>query len=73
MQAASVQLSVPLLTALAGALLLAEPLTLRLLAACVAILGGIALVLFARPASPRPLGRSIDPPRSSVVSHEERP
>lgn len=48
LQAASVQLSVPLLTALAGALLLAEPLTLRLGVASVAILGGIALVLFAR-------------------------
>ncbi|WP_421681708.1 DMT family transporter [Stutzerimonas urumqiensis] len=48
MQAASVQLSVPLLTAVLGALLLAEPLTPRLLLASVAILGGIALVLFAK-------------------------
>lgn len=44
-QAASVQLSVPLLTALAGSLLLGEALTGTLLAAGVAILGGIALVL----------------------------
>ncbi len=44
-QAASVQLSVPLLTALAGSLLLGEPLTARLLAAALAILGGIALVM----------------------------
>ena len=44
-QAASVQLSVPLLTALSGSLLLGETLTLRLLSAGVAILGGIALVL----------------------------
>lgn len=44
-QAASVQLSVPLLTALAGSLLLGETLTGRLLIAGLAILGGIALVL----------------------------
>lgn len=44
-QAASVQLSVPLITALAGSLLLGETLTGRLLAAGVAILGGITLVL----------------------------
>ena len=44
-QAASVQLSVPLLTALAGSLLLGEPLTGTLLVAGLAILGGIALVL----------------------------
>ncbi len=44
-QAASVQLSVPLLTALAGSLLLGETLTGTLLAAGLAILGGIALVL----------------------------
>jgi len=44
--AASVQLSVPLIAALGGALLLGEPLTLRLFLASVAILGGIALVLY---------------------------
>jgi len=44
-QAASVQLSVPLLTALAGSLLLGETLTGRLVIAGLAILGGIALVL----------------------------
>lgn len=44
-QAASVQLSVPLLTAAAGSLLLGETLTGRLLIAGLAILGGIALVL----------------------------
>lgn len=47
-QAASVQLSVPLLTAVAGSLLLGEALTLRLLLAGAAILGGVALVLRAR-------------------------
>lgn len=43
--AATVQLSVPLVAALAGILLLHEPLTLRLLLAALAILGGIALVV----------------------------
>ncbi len=43
--AATVQLSVPVLAALAGALWLDEPLTLRLVLASVAILGGIALVI----------------------------
>ena len=43
--AATVQLSVPVLTAVAGILLLDEPLTLRLLLAAAAILGGIALVI----------------------------
>ncbi|HET7203419.1 MAG TPA: DMT family transporter [Steroidobacteraceae bacterium] len=43
--AATVQLSVPVLTAIAGIALLDEPLTLRLLLASAAILGGIALVI----------------------------
>lgn len=43
--AATVQLSVPVLAALAGILLLGEPLTLRLVLASAAILGGIALVI----------------------------
>jgi drug/metabolite transporter (DMT)-like permease len=42
--AAIVQLSVPLLAAAGGVLLLGEPLTLRLVIASIAILGGIALV-----------------------------
>ncbi|MGE8500352.1 MAG: DMT family transporter [Pseudomonas sp.] len=47
-QAATVQLSVPIITALAGSLLLSEPLTLRLIISSVAVLGGIALVLGSR-------------------------
>ena len=43
--AATVQLSVPVLAATGGILLLAEPLTLRYLLASIAILGGIALVV----------------------------
>ena len=48
--AASVQLSVPAITALGGVLLLAEPLTLRLVVCSLAILGGIALVISKKPA-----------------------
>jgi drug/metabolite transporter (DMT)-like permease len=44
-QAATVQLSVPAIAAAGGILLLGEPLTLRLLLASAAILGGIALVI----------------------------
>jgi drug/metabolite transporter (DMT)-like permease len=43
--AATVQLSVPILAAAGGVFFLGEPLTLRLLVASVAILGGIALVI----------------------------
>jgi drug/metabolite transporter (DMT)-like permease len=48
LRASAVQLSVPVLSAVAGVVLLAEPLTLRLGVASVAVLGGIALVLAAR-------------------------
>ncbi|KAF5407907.1 MAG: EamA-like transporter family protein [Candidatus Udaeobacter sp.] len=43
--AATVQLSVPVLAATGGILLLGEPITLRYLLASVAVLGGIALVV----------------------------
>ena len=46
--AASVQLSVPAITALAGVALLSEPLTARLALASAAVLGGIALVIQGR-------------------------
>lgn len=48
LQAASVQLSVPVLAALGGALLLGEAISLRLALVSVAVLGGIALVLRGR-------------------------
>jgi drug/metabolite transporter (DMT)-like permease len=48
MQAATVQLSVPLIAAIGGVVFLAEAVTLRLAGASVAILGGIALVLTRR-------------------------
>jgi len=48
MSAATVQLSVPVITALGGVLLLSEDLTLRLTASSVAILGGIAVVVMQR-------------------------
>jgi len=44
-QAASLQLSVPVLAALGGIVFLSEPLSLRLFLASAAILGGIALVI----------------------------
>ena len=47
-QAATVQLSVPVIAAAGGAVLLSEPVTLRLLLASAATLGGIALVLLQR-------------------------
>ncbi|GAA3531907.1 DMT family transporter [Zobellella aerophila] len=47
-QAATVQLSVPMLAALGGILWLSEPLTLRFLLASVAVLGGVALVILRR-------------------------
>jgi drug/metabolite transporter (DMT)-like permease len=43
--AATVQLSVPVLAAAGGILLLGEPLTLRFLVASIAVLGGISLVV----------------------------
>ncbi len=44
-QAATVQLSVPVIAALGGLVFLGEPLSLRLVLASIAILGGIALVI----------------------------
>lgn len=51
--AATVQLSVPVIAALAGVLLIGEHLSLRLVLCSVAILGGIAMVLHARKAVSR--------------------
>jgi drug/metabolite transporter (DMT)-like permease len=53
-RAATVQLSVPLIAAFGGVVLLSEAITPRLLAASVAILGGIALVLATKSQSVRP-------------------
>lgn len=47
-RAASVQLSVPVITALSGVLLLSEPVSTRLLLTSMAVLSGIALVVWAR-------------------------
>ena len=47
-QAATVQLSVPILAALGGSLLLGEALSLRVMLSALAVLGGIALVLGSR-------------------------
>ena len=50
--AATVQLSVPVLAAAGGILLLGEPLTFRYLVASLAILGGIALVVLEKKSAP---------------------
>ena len=52
-RAATVQLSVPVIAAIGGVLLLSEPVTLRLVLASAATLGGIALVLLQRTAPRR--------------------
>jgi drug/metabolite transporter (DMT)-like permease len=46
--AATVQLSVPVLAAAGGIAFLGEPITLRFALASIAVLGGIALVIFER-------------------------
>jgi len=56
--AATVQLSVPVIAAFGGVLLLSEQLTPRLLIASAATLGGIALVMSRREPPPRPARRS---------------
>ena len=50
--AATVQLSVPIITAVGGMIFVDEALTVRFLLASVAILGGIALVIVERQSSP---------------------
>lgn len=50
--AATVQLSVPVIAAVGGVVLLGEPLSLRLLLASTAILGGIALVIVDKQRAP---------------------
>ena len=59
-RAAIVQLSVPALATAGGALLLGEPLTSQVLGASVAVLGGVALVIVARPVA-RPAVRTAAP------------
>lgn len=51
--AATVQLSVPAIAAVGGVLLLSEPASLRLVGASIAVLGGIAVVVLARPGTRR--------------------
>lgn len=52
-QAASMQLSVPILAAVAGILLLEEPLTPRILLATFAVVGGLIIILRTRAFRPR--------------------
>jgi drug/metabolite transporter (DMT)-like permease len=53
--AATVQLSVPVLAAAGGILLLGEPITLRAIMASAGVLGGIALVAMERPQALAPV------------------
>ena len=63
-QAATVQLSVPVIAALGGLFFLGEALTLRLTLASLAILGGIALVILDR--------RQVHAPQQSVHAQQPR-
>lgn len=54
--AATVQLTVPVIAAVGGILLLSEPLTLRLVLAALAILGGIWLVIYQKQRQLEPRG-----------------
>lgn len=53
-RAATVQLSVPVIAAFGGVLLLAEPVTLRLVLSSAVVLGGVALALWSRAPSADP-------------------
>jgi drug/metabolite transporter (DMT)-like permease len=56
-QAATVQLSVPVIAALAGVVFLSEALGLRLIVSAVVILGGVGTAVFSRAApSKQPAG-----------------
>ncbi len=57
-RAATLQLSVPAIAALGGVLLLSEPLTLRLLIASAAMLGGTGIVLAQRSGGARPAAKA---------------
>ena len=64
-QGASVQLSVPVITALAGTIALGEAITIRLSLSSIAILGGIALVFARRPRARQSLRREAAIPSSA--------
>ena len=66
--AASVQLSVPVIAALGGIAFLGEPLTLRLVLASIAILGGIALVVLQKRAVPGRTGARAPAKASALKS-----
>ena len=66
-RAAILQLTVPAIATAGGVLLLGEPLTPTLLGASAAVLGGVLLVILARPAA-RPAGRAASQAASQPVS-----
>jgi drug/metabolite transporter (DMT)-like permease len=61
--AAAVQLSVPAIAALGGVVVLAEPITTRLVASSLAVVGGVALVIF------RTSTKTSDDPHNSSSRH----
>ena len=71
MSAATVQLSVPVLAATGGILLLGEPITLRYMLASVAVLGGIALVVVTSAFSTK-LGQTLRKDKPSERRDEKR-
>lgn len=58
-QASSVQLIVPVIAALGGIVFLGESLTLRLVTTCIAILGGVALVMAGKRAAVVVVGAAV--------------
>lgn len=71
-RAAILQLSVPAIATAGGVVLLGEPLTPTLLGASVAVLGGVLLVILARPAA-RPAQRPAQRPASPAANQTTPP
>lgn len=70
--AATLQLSVPIIAALGGVLLLGEALTLRFGVATLAVLGGLLVFILSRPARPTPndVGSTPEALQSEDIRHE---
>jgi drug/metabolite transporter (DMT)-like permease len=64
--AATVQLSVPAIAAFGGVLLLSEPITLRLVVASVALLGGVAVIVLRGGTAPPPVPKSASGSQTSL-------
>ena len=71
-RAAILQLTVPAIATAGGVLLLGEPVTPSLLGASAAVLGGVLLVILARPAA-RPADQAADPAPSQALGQAASP